>query len=385
MGRRKSTKIVLQTSAAKFPFGTHRAPYPVTPTLPNTLSLAAMEGTIGNCWKSYKANYLRSGFGGMYILGGGSNMCVSEGQGYGMLAAVCMAGLDPQARDIFDGIFAFGRAHPSTTSPLLMSYTITSTGTMPDPFPAADADIDMTQALLMAHVQWGSNGRVNYLKEALANLAIIKTTYLTANFSISANGTTTRSSDLMPATFKSFAKYTGDSSWTSAATRAQAMATAIQANNSPSTGLLPDWISSVASTTVVPATDFQSGTDGNHASGYSYNACRDAWRFIADYVLNGDTTSQTIAGGIATYFNTSTSAFTSFTIGERNLDGSVIDSFDENSFNLPVLAACMASSGNQTFANNIWAHAIPNYGGGYYSDSIVMQCLLLMTNNTFNP
>jgi hypothetical protein len=385
MPRGRAQFLLRSSAAPKFPFGAHRAPYPVTPTLPNTLSLAAMEGTIGKFWNSYKANYLRYGFGGCYILGGGSDMCVSEGQGYGMLIAVCMAGLDPQARDIFDGIYAFGRAHPSSTFPLLMSYTITSTGTMPDPFPAADADIDMTLALLMAHVQWGSNGRVNYLKEALANLVSIKSAYLTANFSISANGTVTRSSDLMPAACKSFAKYTGDSSWTSASTRAQAMATAIQTNNSPSTGLLPDWISSVASTTVVPATDGQTGTDGSHASGYSYNACRDAWRFIADYVLNGDTTSQGIANNIANYFNTSTSAFTSFTIGERQLNGTVIDSFDENSFNLPVLAGCMGNSANQSFANAIWAHAIPNFGGGYFSDSIAMNCLLLMTNNVFNP
>jgi hypothetical protein len=52
---------------------------------------------------------------------------VSEGQGYGMMIVPIMAGHDPDAQIIFDGLWAFARAHPSEIDPRLMDWIV------PDP------------------------------------------------------------------------------------------------------------------------------------------------------------------------------------------------------------------------------------------------------------
>ena len=51
----------------------------------------------------------------------GGNLTVSEAHGYGMMLAALMAGYDPEAQSIFDGLFAFYRDHPSSLTPGLMA------------------------------------------------------------------------------------------------------------------------------------------------------------------------------------------------------------------------------------------------------------------------
>ena len=46
---------------------------------------------------------------------------VSEGQGYGMMIVALMAGHDPNAKAIFDGLWTFVRAHPSSVDNRLMA------------------------------------------------------------------------------------------------------------------------------------------------------------------------------------------------------------------------------------------------------------------------
>src|SRR5262249_15691049 len=52
----------------------------------------------------------------------GSNICVSEGQGYGMMIVALMAGFDSTAQDTYDCLYRYYRSHPSTTSSDLMAW-----------------------------------------------------------------------------------------------------------------------------------------------------------------------------------------------------------------------------------------------------------------------
>ncbi len=53
-----------------------------------------------------------------------SSKTVSEGQGYGLLLAVLLAGADGQAQQIFDGLWSFALDHPSTIDARLMDWSV---------------------------------------------------------------------------------------------------------------------------------------------------------------------------------------------------------------------------------------------------------------------
>src|SRR5690606_23482876 len=100
------------------------------------------------------------------------NLTVSEAHGYGMMLAALMAGHDPDARAVFDGMFAFFREHPSLLTPSLMAwYQKTSCGSAQGADSASDGDLDIAFALLLADKQWGSCGPIDYAAEAAAILA----------------------------------------------------------------------------------------------------------------------------------------------------------------------------------------------------------------------
>ena len=96
---------------------------------------------------------------------------VSEGQGFGMLIVALMAGDDPNAQTIFDGLWRFTRAHPRCIDPRLMGWRVPED---PDGSDSAfDGDCDTAYALLLADKQWGSAGEINYHAEAVQLITAI--------------------------------------------------------------------------------------------------------------------------------------------------------------------------------------------------------------------
>src|SRR6185503_14700054 len=106
-----------------------------------------------------------------------NTICVSEGQGYGMIITAYMAGHDPDAKIYFDGLYQFYKAHPSIHNPYLMAWN-QITGCIDDPAGgndgATDGDLDIAYALLLADKQWGSTGAINYFSEAVNVINAIK-------------------------------------------------------------------------------------------------------------------------------------------------------------------------------------------------------------------
>ena len=79
---------------------------------------------------------------------------VSEAHGYGMLIAASMAEHDSQAKDIFDGMYRYYKAHPSSIGPNLMAWQQTDNGSAIQNSAGADSatdgDLDIAYALLTA-------------------------------------------------------------------------------------------------------------------------------------------------------------------------------------------------------------------------------------------
>ena len=321
------------------------------------------------------------------------NANVSEGTGYGMIITAMMAGSDANAKTIFDGLYLFYKAHPAKINKDLMAWKqISCVDETPGATNSAtDGDVDIAFGLVAAHAQWGSAGTINYLQEAKNIInAIMLDEINPSNFSVelgdwvnSGSGkfyNATRSSDFVLSHFKSFETTTGDSKWTSVYEKCQSIISTIQTNNSPNTGLLPDFIVSVNTTPVPSPAGF---LEGNNDGNYHYNACRDPWRIGSDYLFNGDIRSKTAVNKINNWLKTKypkpSDIQTSF-----NLAGTVTGgNYREMAFLAPFMVGMMVDPAHQTYLNSIYDYVVAQNieSSGYYGNTIKMICLLIASGN----
>jgi hypothetical protein len=164
-------------TAPQRPFPQHTS-YTAGTIKPSQHTQAQLDAAVQAAYRAWKRAYLRSGCGtGRYYVDPGGDVSggkltrsitVSEGHGYRMVISAFMAGVDPDARQIFGGLYAFFRDHPSSGSPDLMAWKqvegcanidLRNTGS------ATDAYMDIAYALLLADRQWGSGGPIDYRKE----------------------------------------------------------------------------------------------------------------------------------------------------------------------------------------------------------------------------
>lgn len=212
---------------------------------------------------------------------------VSEAHGYGMLIAASMAEHDGQAKDIFDGMYRYYKAHPSGIGPNLMAWQQTDNGSAIQNSAGADSatdgDLDIAYALLMADTVWGSDGAINYKQAALAVMNDIMTYEVNQTDWVLQLGdwahntregdtyyAATRSSDFIVQYMPVFAEASGDTRWTTLYESTYRIIN--QMVDTYGTGILPDFIVKDSNGKFVPASAnlLESEHDGN----FYYNACR---------------------------------------------------------------------------------------------------------------
>ena len=324
-----------------------------------------------------------------------SNSTVSEGQGYGMLIVPLMAGHDPAARAIFDGLYEFAKAHPSPGDARLMDWKIPRDAGAGGSS-AFDGDADIAHGLLLAHAQWGSTGTVNYSAAANTWLAGILAATIGQSSRLptlgdwasptSAKQYQPRSSDLMPGHFRAWARHTGNPVWNTVTANCSSVATAIQANHSATTGLLPDFIINAnppSSSQPANAGFLEGANDGN----YYYNAGRVPWRLGVDALLNEDATaSRTQALKITSWVKTSTSGNASNIRAGYKLDGTNIsgNNYLSSFFAAPMGVASMLDPAHQAWLNSIYA-AVRTKHEDYFEDTVNLLCLIAMSGNYWDP
>ncbi len=132
-----------------------RRPFPQGLTYPGTThvshrSRSQQNDDVRAAYDRWKKRYL--------VQAGTANhgLTVSEGQGYGMLIVPIMAGHDPKAQTIFDGLWRFAHSHKSVIDKRLMAWKWSGANDS-----AFDGDCDIAFGLLLAHAQWGSGGAVD--------------------------------------------------------------------------------------------------------------------------------------------------------------------------------------------------------------------------------
>jgi endoglucanase len=396
-----STPTEEPVPAIKRPFPQH-VTYAPNSILPNHRTREELDNDVRTFYEYWKSEYLikegASADGSpLYRVAFGKSeeaqkTTVSEGQGYGMLIVPIMAGHDPDAQIIFDGLWAFARAHPSEVDSRLMDWNV------PDPDgndSAFDGDADIAFGLLLADAQWGSAGRVNYKAEAEKMIGGILESTIgpeshlpTLGDWVDANGEDynqymPRSSDFMLVNFRAYGKATNDPVWDDVVLQSQKVVTNIQANYSPQTGLLPDFIVIKEQTPQPAPPDFLEGTtDGV----YNYNAGRDPWRVGQDALIYNDATSRSIVQKISHWIQTSAENDPAKIRAGYELDGTPLPDSEYFStfFVAPMGVAAMSDPSQQDWLNAVYDSVYTTHQD-YYEDSVTLLCLLTMTGNFWAP
>ena len=313
---------------------------------------------------------------------------VSEGQGYGMMIVPIMAGYDPEAQTIFDGMWAFVDAHRSEIDPRLMDWNVPLEEGNASAF---DGDADIAFGLLLADAQWGSNGRVNYKAEAQTMIAGILESTIGPESHLPMLGDwvnvgepqynqfTPRSSDFMLVNFRAFRNATNEPIWDDVIFQSQILMASIQEEHSPETGLMPDFIVDGAP---APANFLENPTDG----AYNYNAGRVPWRVGTDVLLNDDELSRFIVQNISHWVETSAEGDPMKIRAGYELNGEPLPDSDyfTTFFVAPMGVAAMNDPAQQVWLNKIYDTVYTKHND-YYEDSINLLCLQVMSGNFWSP
>jgi len=396
--------LVLRSTATaqNHPFASHPMPYAAGSITPSHVGQAAQDNVVRAFYDEWKARYLVQTCGAADFVVeakvSGGNLTVSEAHGYGMLLSVLMAGHDPDARAIFDGMVAYRRAHPSIFTPGLMAWNQrTSCSDAEGGDSATDGDLDIAYALLMADKQWGSCGAIDYAAEAGTVLAGIQSGEVDGSGRYLRLGDwtapdepqyyqSTRSSDFMPDHLRAFAAASGNVLWTQVLDHTYTVFDALQSSHSPSTGLIPDFIADPLGTPAPVAPHF---LEGPNDGAYDYNACRDPWRLATDYLVSGDARAKTAVQRMTTWIRSATGNDPGQIDSGYQLDGSVSAQADYRSmaFVAPFGVGAMTDSTNQTWLNDVWDLVVATSVDDehYYENSLKLLSLIVMSGNWWAP
>jgi len=386
------------------PFPQHNT-YRGNAILPSQLSREAMDDSVRSFYLQWKKHYILDGCnqGEKYVWfegTKGSNICVSEGQGYGMMIVALMAGFDSSAQETYDCLYRYYRSHPSTTSPDLMAWMQTRYCRSVDGGTATDGDMDIAYSLLLADAQWGRHSNIPYRQKALEMIAAIKreeinpVTYII----MEANGENPRSkdyydmrsSDFMPDHIRAFRQATGDSTWDSVLDNNYRVFQYLQDTYSPDAGLVPDFIKHIHFDDKITATPAQPNyLESKYDGAYNFNACRVPWRIAADYLVSGDQRAAEFLSHINPWIRTTTKDDPDNISAGYNLSGEDLPHryFEALCFICPFAVAAMANPDNQQWLNKLWDYItqFKMKDFDYYDNSIKMIDLIILSGNYWAP
>ena len=308
---------------------------------------------------------------------------LSEGTAWGMLFTVYMDNATNNTRPLFDGFDIYRKAHLNGNG--FMYWLENADGTLDSTGPAIEADQNMALALMMAHYQWGSDSGTDYRSEALnliSNLmayCVVKPQYAMKP------GDTWGGLDLLhPCAwdigyYGPFAKFTGDSQWTSVLTTHLGLIDIFYTNYD--TGLMPHWCKFDGSPTGNPDPYFADYT-------YEYDACQTPLKYCLYYLWNGTNASVVPYGQcrhLAGWINTKTGGKPNSILDNYNLDGTLGSNaqFNSTCFVATFAVAAMSDPIYQTWLNTLYNNLRSRNlsATGYYNTLIQMVSMLVMSGN----
>ena len=336
---------------------------------------------------------------------------VSEAHGYGMLIAAMMSGYDPDAKDIFDGMYRYYLAHPSSIGPHLMAWQQSDNGESlidtDGTDSATDGDLDIAYSLLLADSLWGSGGTINYLQAAKLMIADIMEyeinhvrwtpqlgdwAHRPGEENIEHNPGVwggaggwssetedeypytgaVRTSDLILQYFPVFAEVTGDEHWTYVYNACNGIVH--YQTTYTKYGLLPDFFmpNHTGGWSYVPPNFLEGDGDGS----YSYNACRTPWRIGTDALLWHNEEAQIYAEMVNACIKEDCGGDPKqIKAGYDQVWGRANVSWSDLCFTAPLMISA-AAAGDTEFHDAIRKEVLEIGVDSYYGNTIAMLCLI---------
>jgi len=327
---------------------------------------------------------------------------VSEGMGYGMMIVAYLAGADPAARELFDGLYRYVQAHPSDIDHRLMGWIQPPDENGNDS--AFDGDADIAFALLLADRQWGSDGEIDYLAAARERITAIEESTIGPNSHLPMLGDwvvpagsaeddykyneyTPRLSDFMPAHFRAFARYGNADLWAGVEEAMETAVSGLEENYSPQTGLMPDFAEPAGTELDFPLKPVEPYfLEGPHDGDYDYNAGRYPWRVSTAVLLYGDEFWRERMDKLSHWAEAATGGEPQNLNAGYHLDGTPTEGQDEFTifFASPLATAAMTQPDQQAWLDALYL-AIRDRHEDYYEDSVTLLNLLLLSNNYWQP
>ncbi|WP_033293717.1 glycosyl hydrolase family 8 [Amycolatopsis jejuensis] len=348
----------------------------------------ARDAAVTKHYESWKKSYLRKACGGYLVHAtddAPNQGTVSEAQGYGMNIIPLMAGYDPDAKAIFDGLWKVVREHRDSQG--MFQWQIDgktckyADGGEPDS--ATDGDLDVGYGLILADKQWG--GYTSAAKDWLAKLwkaDIASDGHLKVEDD--GPGNDTRPSDFMLDHLRAFAKYDPAHDWNKVVTRTETLITQFTAKYSPEANLLSDFVVGADTNSPKPAkADYQENQPDNIVG---YNSVRVPWHMGTDALLYGGSVATTVAKKESASYQSHAGGNPAKIYPHTKLDGTPTQTGDQSEVaNNPVGVAAMAA-GDQAWTDALWKFMAGNpYGDTYYGETVKMLVYLVMSGNYWAP
>lgn len=392
-----------------YPFGAHLTDYMAGTILPSWPQ-DELDREVEDFYDVWKARYLVNGCGAdRYYVdvladeGGGmedDSLTVSEAHGYGMIIAAIMAGYDPAAQDIFDGMYRFFRDHPAAASNDLMAWNqLRDCSTAPNggDSTATDGDLDIAYALLLADWQWGSEGSIDYFAEAEKVIQAIWDFEINPKTKLTLLGDWamptepdyfygTRSSDFLAAHFSVFSQTLADAGWQDVKDAEYALFATVQNAYAPDTGLFSDFI---VDTNGDPRPASPNYLEDTTDDDYSYNACRVPWRLGVDYLIAGEPRAKELLQKLNQWILDETAGDPEQIDDGYTLAGVNITEAIDNSaaFAAPFGVGAMVDADYQEWLDGIFdllVHRGIN-DEAYYGNTLKLLGLIVMSGNWWSP
>ena len=297
---------------------------------------------------------------------------VSEGIGYGMIAAAYMAD-----RPVFDGLWTYAKAHLNKNG--LMSWRLNAGGTPIDAGSATDGDVDIAWGLIMGSNQWSSP---EYLAAAKTMINNIRAWCVGPDGMLKPGdgwgGTPlTNPSYFPPSYFRVFAAVTGDNNWKGAILdRNYAILEAVSGDK----GLVPDWTTNAAVVNTGNVHPMPNGATLFDNSSYGYDAARTPWRIALDYCFNEEPRAKAYLDKVGAFFN----GLGASNIGDKySLSGQQTSGNKNMAFIGPAGVSGMANSSHQALVDGAFTYGNTNNGGdaAYFPQTLRVLSMLMMSGN----
>jgi endoglucanase len=401
-------------AAMGYRFGARPQQYPMGSIKP-TGDQGALDTAVKATYDKWKAAYVKPLCGGYVVKATTSPeprvnnpTTNSTALGNGMVITAMMAGHDPEAQTIFDGMFAVARKFPSILShyvppkhgigpraenQYLLAYAIANNCAVAfDDHSEVNGDLIFAYALAVADKQWGSTGKVNYLDELKKTASAIKRydmstlkTPLIGDWStLPGEGmwtTVAKPQNFMLGAFRSFGKASGDMYWTEVVDALQTLIADVQTRYSPMTGLFSRYLigsRNLPNNTVLNARDI------NSRDHFGDVGPLPLW-LAADYIGSGDMRTRTALSKITSWLKTKTAGDPSKIVDGYRLNGDNIGTTGTMAFVAPFGAIAAFDAGNQAWLDAIWKLMSAAPTTSEVADTANVLGMLIVTGNWWQP